>query len=141
MAKRDSVEIVENFWREVWQSKNPEAVDRLVAEDFVITTGGVEVRSRKTFKKWIASFLASIDDFRFEVVEIFQNETGDRVVSRWVVTGRNNGFMGSPVCGSPITMTGTAVMQVRGDGLLQHNWVERNALEVHRSLVGIKHVA
>ncbi|KAA0693401.1 SnoaL-like polyketide cyclase [Neorhizobium sp. P12A] len=141
MAKRNSVEIVNNFWREVWQSKNPEAVDRLVAKDFVITTGGVEVRSRETFKKWIAAFLASVDDFRFDVVEIFQNETGDRVVSRWIVTGRNNGFMGSPACGSPIKMTGTAVMHVREDGLLQHNWVERNALEVHRGLAGVKHVA
>ncbi len=49
MANRNSVEIVNNFWREVWQSKNPEAVDRLVAEEFVITTGGVEVRSRGAF--------------------------------------------------------------------------------------------
>ncbi|MBB3452788.1 steroid delta-isomerase-like uncharacterized protein [Rhizobium sp. BK313] len=141
MAKRNSVEIVENFWREVWQSKNPEAVDQLVAEDFVITTGGVEVRSREAFKRWITTFLSSIDDFRFDVVEIFQNETGDRVVSRWIVTGRNNGFMGSPACGSPITMTGTAVMHVREDGLVQHNWVERNAHEVHRSLIGVKHAA
>ena len=141
MANRNSVEIVNNFWREVWQSKNPEAVDRLVAEEFVITTGGVEVRSRGAFKKWVAAFLASIDDFQFDVVEIFQNETGDRVVSRWIVTGRNKGFIGSPACGSPITMTGTAVMHVREDGLLQHNWVERNALEVHRSLGGVEHVA
>jgi hypothetical protein len=32
-------------------------------------------------------------------------------------------------------------MHVREDGLLQHNWVERNALEVHRSLGGVEHVA
>lgn len=141
MAKRNSVEIVENFWRQVWQSKDPDAVNRLVAEDFVITSGGVETRSRETFKQWVAAFLASIDDFEFSVVEIFQNETGDRVVSRWLVTGTNNGFMGSAACGSSIHMTGTAVMHVREDGLLQHNWVERNALEVHRSLAGARRVA
>lgn len=141
MAMRNSVEIVENFWREVWQSKNPHAVDRLVAEDFAITTGGVEIRSREAFKTWVAAFLASIDDFEFTVAEIFQNETGDRVVTRWMVTGRNNGFMGMPARGAPISMIGTAVMHVREDGLLQHNWVERNALEVHRSLAGVEHVA
>lgn len=136
MDKGNSVEIAENFWRQVWQSRNPEAVDRLVAEDFAITSGGVVIRSRADFKKWVAAFLASIDDFRFEVIETFQNESGDRVVSRWRVTGRNNGFMGSEPCQSPIDMTGTAVLHVREDGLIQHNWVERNALEVHRSLHG-----
>jgi hypothetical protein len=136
MGKLDSVAIVENFWREVWQSRNPDAVDELVAEDFAITSGGVVIRSRDAFKKWVAAFLASIDDFRFEVVETFQNEKGDRVVSRWRVTGRNNGFMGTAPCKSPIDMTGTAVLHVRDDGLLQHNWVERSALEVHRKLNG-----
>ncbi|SIT34922.1 conserved hypothetical protein [Paraburkholderia piptadeniae] len=133
MVDRNSVEIVENFWRQVWQSHNPDAVDELVAEDFAITSGGVVIRSRKEFKKWVAAFLASIDDFRFEVIETFQNEAGDRVVSRWRVTGKNNGFMGSEPCQSQIDMTGTAVLHVREDGLLQHNWVERSALEVHRS--------
>jgi hypothetical protein len=134
MEKRNSVRIVENFWRQVWQSRNPDAVDELVAEDFAITSGGVTISSRQHFKRWVAAFLASINDFEFHVVESFQNETGDRVVSRWRVTGKNNGFMGSQPCQSPIDMTGTAVLHVREDGLLQHNWVERSALEVHRSL-------
>ncbi|AGW93313.1 MULTISPECIES: ester cyclase [Cupriavidus] len=136
MCRTDSIAIVENFWRQVWQGRNPDAIDSLVAEDFAITSGGVEIRSRPQFKQWVAAFLASIDDFRFEVVETFQNASGDRVVSRWIVTGRNNGFMGSSPCQSPIRMTGTAVLHVREDGLLQHNWVERSALEVQRSLAG-----
>jgi len=35
-------------------------------------------------------------------------------------------------------MTGTSVIHVRKDGLLQHNWVERNALEVQRSLAAVR---
>jgi len=135
MNKRDSVSIVEAFWREVWQGKNPEAADQLVAEDFSITSGGTVIGPRATFKQWVGAFLTSIDDFNFEIVEMFQNESGDRVATRWVVTGKNNGVMGAEPCGSPIYMTGTAVIHVREDGLLQHNWVERNALEVHRSLL------
>jgi len=34
MNKKTSVDIVNHFWREVWQSRNPDAVDDLVAEDF-----------------------------------------------------------------------------------------------------------
>ena len=36
MATRNSVAIVENFWKEVWQRpQDPDAIDRLVHEDFV----------------------------------------------------------------------------------------------------------
>jgi ketosteroid isomerase-like protein len=134
MPTQNSVEIVNRFWREVWQARDPSAVDRLVADDFVLTSGGVELRSKAAFKQWVADFLAKIDGFDFHVVETFQSESGHRVASRWRITGRNNGFAGTQPCGSPIEMCGTAVWQVSEDGLLQHNWVERNALEVFRSL-------
>jgi hypothetical protein len=133
MATKSSVQIAESFWREVWQLRNPAAADRLVSEDFTVTSGGVDIRSRETFKQWVAAFLSSIDDFEFNVIETFQNETGDRVATRWRVTGKNNGFMGSDPSGSPIDMTGTAILQIGEDGLLTHNWVERSALEVFRS--------
>jgi SnoaL-like polyketide cyclase len=134
MTQQTSVQIAERFWLEVWQARNPDAADHLVSDDFTVTSGGVDIKSRDTFKKWVAAFLSSIDDFRFDVVETFQNEAGDRVATRWRVTGKNNGFMGSEPSGSPIDMTGTAVLQVGKDGLLRHNWVERSALEVMRSL-------
>ena len=43
MAKIDAVRIVEDFWKYVWQSRNAEAIDRFVVEDFVITSDGVEI--------------------------------------------------------------------------------------------------
>src|SRR3546814_18116669 len=67
----------------------------------------------------------------FECLEIFQNAEGSRVASRWRLTGRNNGIMGTEPDGAPIEMVGTAVWEVDGDGLLRHNWVERNAWEGH----------
>jgi hypothetical protein len=134
MNGRDSVRIVESFWRQVWQAGNPDAVDKLVAVDFEITTGGVTIGSRDAFKSWVAAFLAGIDDFEFHIVEMFSSASGDRVVTRWRVTGKNNGLMGFERDGAPIDMSGTAVFEVREDGLLQRNWVERNALEVERNI-------
>src|SRR5262245_38239520 len=124
-----SVDIVEHFWRSVWGARNPGAVDGLVAEDFAITTGGVTIQGREAFKQWVTAFLDTVEDLRFESIETFQNATGDRVASRWKLSGRNNGFMGFEPCGTAFEMIGTAVWHVRDDGLLQHNWVERNALE------------
>jgi hypothetical protein len=135
MMKLDSVAIVENFWREVWQQpQNPDAIDRQVHEDFVITSGGRDIVGREPFKAWVKDFLAKVHDFQFHIVETFQNHDGSRVASRWRVTGRNNGLMGTEPNGVPFEMTGTAVWEVGPDGLLRHNWVERNAFEVYGAL-------
>jgi steroid delta-isomerase-like uncharacterized protein len=125
----DSVEIVHRFWDEVWNAHAPEAVERFVTEDFVITSGGVDTVGRAEFKKWIAALLDRVEGLRVQVTESFQNADGSRVASRWVLTGRNNGFAGTEAAGQPIEMSGTAVWAVTPDGRLAHNWVERAALE------------
>jgi hypothetical protein len=95
MMQRNSVGIVEKFWKEVWQQpQNPDAIDRLVSEDFILTSGGHEIRSRAEFKKWVKRFQAQVHDFEFHVADTFQNQDGSRVASRCRVTGRNNGMMG-----------------------------------------------
>src|SRR5688572_7064646 len=93
MTDRSSVTIVETFWREVWQGLNPEAVDMLVHEKFVITSGGNDIVGRDQFKAWVRDFQSKVADFQFHIVETFQNHDGSRVASRWRVTGRNNGLM------------------------------------------------
>jgi predicted ester cyclase len=139
MTKRNSVEIVENFWNEVWkQPQNPHAIDELVAEDFVVTSGGNDVVSRDAFKAWVMDFQSKVHDMQFESVETFQNHDGSRVASRWRFTGRNNGIMGTEPNGAPFEMVGTAIWEVGPDGLLRHNWVDRNAWEVHGSIHAAK---
>ncbi|NWD74950.1 nuclear transport factor 2 family protein [Pseudomonas gingeri] len=137
MANNKAVEVVESFWREVWQAKDPQAAARFVAEDFVITSGGVDIVGREAFIQWIGIFLSKIEDFTFGSIETFQNKDGTRVASRWKLSGKNQGFIGGQSCRTPFEMLGTAVWEVRADGLLAHNWVERNALEVHRDMIGL----
>ena len=87
MAYRNSVVIVLNFCNEVWkQPQNPDAIDRLVTEDFILTSGGNDICSRQELKRWVKRFQAQLHDFQFHVVESFQNADGSRVASRWRVT-------------------------------------------------------
>jgi hypothetical protein len=138
MPRKDSVAIVEKFWRKVWQApQNPEAIDQLVAEDFIVTSGGHDIQGRAAFKKWVLDFQSKIIDLEFEPIETFQNEDGSRVASRWRVTGKNNGILGTRAGHEPILMLGTAIFAVGEDGLLQHNWVERNAWELYGRLVNV----
>lgn len=133
-GKPDSVSVVQGFLRDVWQNGNPEAVDEYVVEDFVITTGGKEIRSREPFKKWVADFQAKISDMKVDVVETIPNVDGSRVVTRLRVTGKNNGMFGLKADQKPFVLTVTAVWAVTPEGKLKHNWVERNAWEVYNEL-------
>jgi hypothetical protein len=129
----DAVAIVANFWREVWQKpQNPDAIDRLCAETFIITTGGRDIASRAAFKQWVIDFQAKVLDFDLEVLESFEDAEGTRVASRMRLTGVNNGLFGPTK--APFVLLVTSIMAVRDDGLLEHNWVERNAWEVRQAL-------
>jgi SnoaL-like polyketide cyclase len=83
----------------------------------------------ENFKRWVTGFLTKINDLHLEVLESFQNADGSRVASRWLLTGKNNGFAGTAPDQQDISMTGTAVWAVREDGQLLSNHVERAALE------------
>jgi ketosteroid isomerase-like protein len=134
MSSKNSVDIVHAFWDEVWNAHDPEAVDRFVVDEFVIVSGGEEISGRANFKAWINGFLANVDDLHLDVVESFQNEDGSRVTSRWLLTGRNNGILGTVPDQQGIAMTGTAVWAVRDDGKLLCNWVERASFELYQRL-------
>jgi hypothetical protein len=78
---------------------------------------------------WNAHFLAKVNDLHVDVIETFQNTDGSRVASRWLLTGRNNGILGTAPDQQDIAMTGTAGWAVRDDGKLLTNWVERASWE------------
>ena len=134
MSTSSSVDIVHAFWDQVWNGHDPAAVDRFVVDDFVIVTGGETITGCENFKCWVAGFLAKVNDMHLEVFESFQNADGSRVASRWLLTGKNNGFAGTEPDQQDIEMTGTAVWAVSEDGKLLTNWVERASWEVYQRL-------
>jgi steroid delta-isomerase-like uncharacterized protein len=123
------------FLRRVWgPSHDLAAIDELMTEDYVITSGGSAVRGREAFKAWVAEFQTHLRDASTVSVDTFASADGDRVVSRWVCTGRNNGMFGLPADDRPVSFTGIAIWRVR-DGRLAECWVERAALEAYRELL------
>ncbi len=122
------------FWENTW---NPpydlSLVDRLMSEDFVITSGGQDIEGREAFKAWITAFQSEINDLRMTNREIFASAGGDRIVSRWIVHGRNNGLFDTEPDQRPVRFTGVSVWEWK-DGKLTHNWVERSAYALYREL-------
>ncbi|MDQ6827760.1 MAG: ester cyclase [Gemmatimonadota bacterium] len=124
------------FFARVWGPPHDlDAIDELMTEDYAITTAGETIRGRAEFKAWVGRFQQLLLDAENETLEVFSSALGDRVVSRWVCSGRNNGMFGLAPDGQRVEFTGIAIWAVR-DGRLSECWVERAAWELHRRLTG-----
>ena len=122
------------FFARVWAPPHDlDAIDELMTEDYRITTAGVTVAGREAFKRWVGEFQKLVGHARNEHVEVFTDATGDRVVSRWVTRGTNNGVFGLPADGRAFSFTGIAIWRVAGDRLAEC-WIERSAFELWREL-------
>lgn len=122
------------FLERVWQPPHDlDAIDELMTEDYVITSGGQTIRGREAFKAWVKAFQGLLLEARTDNQEVFANPAGDRVVSRWLCSGKNNGMLGLPADGRPISFSGIAIWTVRA-GRLAECWVERSAWELYQEL-------
>lgn len=123
------------FFNRVWHAPHElDAIDELMTEDYVITTAGKEVRGRAAFKHWVGEFQKQLLDAKTESVGLFFNEAQNKVVSRWVCSGRNNGLFGLEADERYVSFTGIAIWTVR-DGRLSECWVERSAHELYQNLI------
>lgn len=133
-TSQTSKALVEKFWNEVWNPPyNMETFDRVVAEDFIISTDGKDTKGKANFKKWLQGFQSKISDLRVTPKEMIVTNDGSRVISRLHVTGRNKGLFGTKPDLTPIDFVAISIMEVKNDKLT-HNWVERSAFELYQRL-------
>jgi|SRR5688572_16811968 len=133
-AETKSVQLVLEFLNRVWGlPHNLAAIDELMTEDYVITSGGKVIKGREDFKNWVKEFQYLLTDAVTTNQEAFSNPNGDMVVSRWICTGKNNGIFGLPPDSLPVSFTGIAIWKIC-DGKLAECWAERSAFELYQQL-------
>lgn len=126
--------LVLEFLGRVWGPTHEiDAIDELMTEDYIITTGGKVIIGRDNFKAWVAEFQTRLTNASTISQDIFSNPGEELVVSRWICSGKNNGIFGLPGNGEQVSFTGIAIWQVRGKQLSQC-WVERSAFELYKDL-------
>ena len=131
---RKPEELVIEFFDKVWSPPSDiDAIDELMTEDYEITTAGKLIKGRVNFKAWVKEFHQVLLDATNESLDVFSDDKGERVVSRWVCSGINNGILGLPADQKKISFTGIAIWTVR-NGRFSACWVERSALELYKSL-------
>jgi predicted ester cyclase len=136
MSNSGNERLTYEFFARVWAPPHDlDAIDALMTEDYRITTAGRVVKGRENFKAWVAEMQKTISGATNEHLELFTNASGDRIVSRWITRGVNNGMFGLPADGAPVEFTGIAIWRVEG-GRLAECWVERAALELYNRMLG-----
>ena len=136
MSNSNNVRLAHEFFRRVWAPPHDlDAIDELMTEDYRITTAGKLISGRDKFKAWVAEMQTTLHDATNEHLELFDNEAGNMVVSRWITRGTNNGMFGLPADGAPVSFTGIAIWRVE-NGRFAECWVERSALELYNHLRG-----
>ena len=127
--------LARSFFEEVWKPPhNLDAIDDLMTDDYMIVSGGKAIEGRDSYKKWVAQFQKKLLEAENEHLDLFESADGDKVVSRWICKGRNNGLMNTEPDGREVAFTGIAIWEVR-DGLLAKCWVERAGWELYQELV------
>ena len=96
---------------------------RCYAEDFVDHVGRLEYRGLDGVRRSTELYRRLFDDLAFDVVD--QVAEGDRVASRWVLTGSSRG--------RPIRLWGITISRLR-DGRIVEDWSAFDGLELLRAL-------
>ena len=131
MTTADNEAIARRIFEEIWQNQNYDAIDELVAEDYVLHDSSMPEEGwpggPDGFRE-MAEMGAEMIDGSLELEQVIP--AGEYVVSRWRQTGRFTGGMGSiEPTDEDVTVSGIEIDRFE-DGKLAEAWQEVNMLDL-----------
>jgi len=139
MSAEQNKSIVRRWVEEGWNKRNTALIDQLFTPNFYQhETGPESVNSSETLKPFVAGYLSAFPDLQFTIEDLVAE--GDKVVWRFKATGNNSGpFMGGPVTGKSIAVTGTITFRLENSRMAEA-WLNLDVLGLLQQ-VGIIPVA
>jgi len=122
MSEEENKAIVRRVNDEVWNMGNLEAIDELIADDFVTTVIGApeQIRGPDGFRDFVLMYRKAFPDLRLTIDD--QIAEGETVVTRWTATGTHEGeLMGIPPTGKQATTAGININRI-SRGKLVDGW-------------------
>jgi steroid delta-isomerase-like uncharacterized protein len=120
-------------WVDVWNERDLDAVDDLLAPEFVRhDPNSPEVRGPAAERQFIELYLTAFPDLQFTIEELVSN--GDTVAVRLTAVGTQRGeLLGLPPTGKTVRI---AVMEMYriADGRIAEQWVVMDALGLLKQL-------
>jgi predicted ester cyclase len=122
-AAAENREVARTALEQVCARGDMNLAPRCYAEDFVDHVGRMEYHGLDGVRRSTDLYRMLFDDLAFEVVD--QVAEGDRVASRWVLTGANRG--------RPVRLWGITISRLR-EGRIVEDWSAFDGLELLRAL-------
>jgi steroid delta-isomerase-like uncharacterized protein len=123
----ENAQILAEFMQTVWNSGDVAAVDRFVAEQYVVYSDpgdpwDGQTLSREGFKQRVLSSRAPFPDLSFQITETVAG--GDCVAIAWTMRGTNTAPLGGrPASGRAIDVQGMTVYYFRDGRITGHRQV------------------
>jgi steroid delta-isomerase-like uncharacterized protein len=130
----DNKELSRRILEEVWNQQNLDAVDEMIAANFVQhhAQSPLGVRGVEEYKQFVRHHLSAFPDCQFTVDD--QIAEGPMVVTRWTVTGTHSGNLGNiPATGRRMSVTGISWSRVE-NGKFVESWTSWDTLGMLQQL-------
>lgn len=112
--------VMRRAFEEIIGRKNLDYVDQALASDFVGHDTAGETFGRDDFRQGVMAMHEAFSDPRVAIED--QLADGDKVVTRWRVSGIHSGpFQGVPATGRSVSMTGTSIDRI-ANGKILESW-------------------
>ena len=114
----DPAAVFRRIVEEIINAGDPDAIDRLVTEDYVDHTGGDS--NREGYRETIQAVREVFPDLQMTVHDTIVQ--GDKVAARFSVTATHRGeFMGIPATDRKVSWEGIGIIRV-ADGKMAERW-------------------
>lgn len=114
------------LFEEVWNSKNLEVLDEMVAPNFVFHNSVQTLYGPEGFKQFANTYHTAFPEAHFTIEDVIAG--GDTVALRWTARGTHSGeLMGIPPTGKQVTVSGITITLI-SDGKTVESWGEFDAL-------------
>jgi steroid delta-isomerase-like uncharacterized protein len=128
-------QLVRRFIDEIFVAGRADAVDELVAPDFVSHTWGFEEDGRDKLRATTQRMQDTLRDVRFHIEDVVSDD--DRVVVRLTSSATPTGdFMGVPAAGKAYRIGEMHWFRI-ADGRIAEHWHQHDALGLMRQLGAI----
>jgi steroid delta-isomerase-like uncharacterized protein len=120
MSAEENKAIVRRYLDEVWNKKNVNILDELMAPNYARYLPGLDKPlDRAGQKQRIAGFHAAMPDLALFIEDLFAE--GDRVVFRVMIRGTHQGtFMGVAPTGKQLTVTAIDIARLENGKIVDH---------------------
>ncbi len=107
------------FFEEVWNNKNLDAIDEIMAADYVGHSIPPQLPpNREGLRHFVSMYLAAFPKTHFRLND--QIAEGNKVVTRWTAAGKHEGeLMGIPATGIEATVTGITIDHHAGGEIVE----------------------